>query len=43
MTLFYKEYRSSEAELIEIREPLKFEDILVTTHKYNVLNEKGNN
>lgn len=43
MTLFYKEYRSSEAELIEIREPLKFEDILVTTHKYNVLNEKRNN
>lgn len=43
MTSLQKNFRNGEAELIQIREPLKFEDILVTTHKYQVLNEKGNN
>lgn len=42
MTIFYRDYRTNKAELIEVRNPLKFEDILVTTHKYDVLNEKRN-
>lgn len=43
MKSLQRNFRSKEAELIEVREPLKFEDILVTNHKYEVLNEKGNN
>jgi len=42
MTIFYKDYRTNKAELIEIRNPLKFEDVLITNHKYDVLNEKRN-
>jgi len=43
MQILYKAYHTDRAELIEIRNPLKFEDILVTNHKYDVLNEKRNN
>ena len=41
--LLKKNFRSDKAQLIEIRNPLKFEDILVTNHQYDVLNEKRNN
>lgn len=43
MQMLYRSYRSDKAELIEIRNPLKFEDVLVTNHNYDVLNEKRNN
>lgn len=42
MKSFHKNYRSDCAELIEIRQPLKLQDILVTNYKYEILNEKGN-
>ena len=42
MHMLQKNYRTDRAELIEIRNPLKFEDILVTNHNYEVLNEKRN-
>ena len=42
MTFFYRDFKSDKAELIAIREPLKFEDILVTNYKYDILNEKRN-
>ena len=37
-----RNYTSDKAELIEIREPLKLEDILVTNYNYSILNEKRN-
>ena len=40
---FHKNYRSDCAELIETRQPLKLQDILVTNYKYEILNEKRNN
>ena len=39
----HRNYRSDKAELIETREPLKLEDILVTNHNYRTINEKRNN
>ena len=43
MTSFHRDFKSDKAELITIREPLKFENILVTNYKYDILNEKRNN
>lgn len=37
-----RNFVSDCAELIQIRQPLKLEDILVTNYKYEILNEKGN-
>lgn len=36
-TLFIRDFKSDKAELIQIREPMKFEDILTTNNKYNIL------
>lgn len=41
-TSLHREYRCDKAELIEVREPLKLKDILVTNYNYEVLNEKRN-
>ena len=38
-----RNFISDCAELIEIRQPLKLKDILVTNYKYEILNEKGSN
>lgn len=35
--LFIRDFKSDKAELIEIREPMKFEDILTTNNKYDIL------
>lgn len=37
-----RNFISDCAELIEIRQPLKLKDILVTNYKYEILNEKRN-
>jgi len=37
MKVFYRDFRSDEATLIEIREPMKFKDILTCENKYEVL------
>lgn len=37
MTEFRQDYTTTGAELIEVREPLKFKDILVYEHKYEYL------
>lgn len=38
-----RNYISDKAELIEIREPLKLQDILVVNNNYTILNEKRHN
>lgn len=43
LKLLHVNYRSDCAELIETRQPLKLQDILVTNYKYEILNEKRNN
>jgi len=37
MKVFYRDFKSGEATLVEIREPMKFKDILVYENKYEVL------
>lgn len=36
-TLFIRDFKSDKAELIETRDPMKFEDILTTNNKYDIL------
>ena len=36
-TMLKKDYKTDKAELIEIREPMKFKDILTTNNKYEIL------
>ena len=36
-TLFIRDFKSDKAELIQTRSPMKFEDILTTNNKYNIL------
>ena len=36
-TVFIRDFNTDKAELIKIREPMKFKDILTTNNKYNIL------
>jgi hypothetical protein len=36
-TLLKRNYKTDKAELIEIREPMKFKDILTSNNKYGIL------
>lgn len=37
ITFLVREFKSDKAELIQTREPMKFEDILTTNNKYDIL------
>lgn len=37
LTLLIRDFKSDRAELIQVREPMKFEDILTTNNKYGIL------
>ena len=36
-TMLKKDYKTDKAELIQIREPMKFKDILTSNNKYEIL------
>lgn len=36
-TIFIRDFKTDKAELIQVREPMKFKDILTTNNKYGIL------